>query len=239
MLQSPSFVRNQLFVDTEVQARLLWRISLYAVAAAVYFTVIVAIEQGLLYPDRRWVDVAVATIDDAIFWIPGLFLLGPIMLYDLLKITNRFAGPMYSLSREMRRLVNGEPTRELNFRDGDHWHEMADTFNDLRAEMHRLRNRNSTTQTATEAKPSAATGDDASRTDATSDEANPKEPSADADQTTADRTDTDPNDADQTGINPSGPDPSDADPSGDTTAGDDDGKSSPAQDEAAVVQLFG
>jgi hypothetical protein len=39
----------------------------------------------------------------------------------------------------MQRLVDGESVQPLNFRDGDYWIEMAETFNQIRDELIELR----------------------------------------------------------------------------------------------------
>lgn len=139
MSQSTDFVRNQLLVDTGVQAALLRRVIVYAMAALVYFLTILVIEETLLYEDRHATDVLRHTLDESIYWLPGLLMLGPLMVYDMLCLTNRFAGPMYSLRRELRRLADNESQRPLRFRDGDYWNDMAQSFNEIREELQRYR----------------------------------------------------------------------------------------------------
>lgn len=132
-------VRRMLLVDNQVQSELLRRLGIYAMSAVVYFVTVIVIEDSLVYRDRALSTVLIATLDKLIYWVPGLLLLGPIMMYDLLKVTNRFAGPMYSLHREMQRLVEHRSEREIRFRDHDYWNEMATTFNRLREELIELR----------------------------------------------------------------------------------------------------
>lgn len=139
MSKSAPFLRRHLFVDPNVQTELLRRLAIYAVAATVYFVTIVVIEQIMLHRDRAVSDILKSTLDQSIFWLPGLLMLGPLMMYDLLKVTNRFAGPMYSLRCEMRRLVDGKSRRPVRFRKSDHWNEMAISFNALRKEIIELR----------------------------------------------------------------------------------------------------
>lgn len=56
----------------------------------------------------------------------------PIILYDMTKLTNRFAGPMYRLKRAMQQAAAGEPVDDVIFRDDDYWQEIADAFNRLK-----------------------------------------------------------------------------------------------------------
>lgn len=139
MSNSSTFLRSQLLVDSVVQTELFRRILIYAATAMVYFLTIVVIEETVLHQDRSFGAVLKGTLDQSIFWLPGLLVLVPLMLYDLLKVTHRFTGPMYSLRREMKRLVDGKSKRSIHFRSDDYWNDMASTFNLLREELIELR----------------------------------------------------------------------------------------------------
>jgi hypothetical protein len=56
-------------------------------------------------------------------------LLLPLVVYDLLQVTNRFAGPIFRLRRSMRDLAQGIPVMPIRFRDGDFWQDFASDFN--------------------------------------------------------------------------------------------------------------
>ena len=135
-------VRQQLFVDPSVQGVLVRRAALYAVACTVYFVIIVVFATCMSDPDRSIMESLSIFLGEAIFWAPGLILLAPVVVYDMLKVTNRFAGPVFSLRREMQRLIDGESERPLQFRDGDTYSDLADRFNLIRAEMLDLREAN-------------------------------------------------------------------------------------------------
>ncbi|MCE9548698.1 MAG: hypothetical protein K8T25_24740 [Planctomycetia bacterium] len=55
-------------------------------------------------------------------------LLFPMFIYDSLKQSNRFVGPLMRLRRSLRELAEGKPYQPLVFRENDFWAEMA---NDL------------------------------------------------------------------------------------------------------------
>ena len=55
----------------------------------------------------------------------------PVILYDLARMSNRFAGPMLCLRRGMEQVVAGERVEAIHFRDDDYWQEFADAFNVL------------------------------------------------------------------------------------------------------------
>jgi hypothetical protein len=64
--------------------------------------------------------------------IASLLLL-PLVTFDLLRLSNRFAGPMFRLRRSLHDLAQGRPVAEVRFRHGDFWQEFADDFNTVAA----------------------------------------------------------------------------------------------------------
>lgn len=132
-------LRHKLFIDRDVQGMLLRRTALYGIACALYFTVILLLTESMSDPDESIVSALLRCLDEAIYWVPGLAILAPVVAYDILVFSNRFTGPAFRLQREMQRLVKGESERPLSFRDDDYWVEMADTFNEIRDELMELR----------------------------------------------------------------------------------------------------
>ncbi|TWU36713.1 hypothetical protein Q31b_49950 [Novipirellula aureliae] len=131
--------RKYLIADPYVQGAILRRVALYAMAAFAYYVVViffsVYISDNQTPPSERLLTF----IDDAITWLPGLLVLGPIAAYDLLTMTNRFAGPICRLRREMRLLIDNQSASELHFREHDHWSDVAEVYNELRKEVIDLR----------------------------------------------------------------------------------------------------
>ena len=68
-----------------------------------------------------------------------MILLLPVFLRDTLKMSNRFAGPMYRLRTELRNLATGQPARPIKFRKGDFWQEAAGDFNHVLGQLDRLK----------------------------------------------------------------------------------------------------
>jgi hypothetical protein len=67
-----------------------------------------------------------------------MVLMLPIFLRDMLKMTNRFAGPMYRLRLSLSSLSNGRPTSKIRFRSKDFWQEVADDFNTILGRIEEL-----------------------------------------------------------------------------------------------------
>lgn len=71
-----------------------------------------------------------------------MLLLMPVFLRDTLKMSNRFAGPMYRLRMAFKQMAAGELPGPIKFRDGDFWQEAAEDFNVVREQCESLRDEN-------------------------------------------------------------------------------------------------
>ncbi len=71
-----------------------------------------------------------------------LLLLTPIFLRDTLKMSNRFAGPMFRLRTALKKMSAGESQGPIKFRQGDFWLEAADDFNTVRSNFESLQSEN-------------------------------------------------------------------------------------------------
>lgn len=62
------------------------------------------------------------------FLVVMLFML-PAFVLDTIKLSNRFAGPIYRLRSIVREIARGGSVRRLQFRDFDFWQGLASDFN--------------------------------------------------------------------------------------------------------------
>jgi hypothetical protein len=67
----------------------------------------------------------------------SLFLL-PIVLFDVLRFSNRFTGPMVRVRRMLKRMIEGEPVPPISFREGDFWDDFAEDINGVAARLQEL-----------------------------------------------------------------------------------------------------
>ena len=135
-------LREQLLVERDVQLTLILRAMLYGAACMTYFTVIQYFTQANNRPGSPALETFLSLTDEAIYWVPGFFMLGPLMVYDMLRVTNRVAGPINVLHRELKGLNKGESGRPLRFRNDDYWDSLASEFNSAREELLSLRAEN-------------------------------------------------------------------------------------------------
>jgi hypothetical protein len=121
--------RKRLFVDPQVQGALLCRSFLYWLICVGLMTAMLACWQVFTGPPQNLPQVFAALWFN---YAPALVvsvLVLPLILFDVVRISNRFVGPVYRLRNSMRRLARGEEVRPIRFREGDFWLEFADEFN--------------------------------------------------------------------------------------------------------------
>jgi len=129
--------RKQLFVDPKVQGALILRVVLYWMVCVVTITLMLLCWRIMTGPARPFYT----HFDDMWFHFgPALvasFLLLPLVVYDIVQMSNRFCGPLFRLRRSVRALARGEHVAPISFRDGDFWPEFAQEFNTLLARVQR------------------------------------------------------------------------------------------------------
>jgi len=127
--------RTKKFIDADVQGSLARRIIFHWLLFLLVASLAAFILQVLSNPFRP----LAAHLED-IWFTHGPFLLVldfllPVFVVDSIKLSHRFAGPIYSLRRAIRDIGQGKPARKLKFRRHDFWHEIAEDYNVM---LHRL-----------------------------------------------------------------------------------------------------
>ncbi len=132
-MSSNKSLRKQLFVDPKVQGALVWRSILYWCVCLATVTLMLLCWRILTGPARLFYY----HFDDMWFYygpalIASLVML-PLVVIDIVRLSNRFTGPMLRLRRSMRALTRGEHVAPIRFRDNDFWQEFAEEFNAVAA----------------------------------------------------------------------------------------------------------
>jgi hypothetical protein len=121
--------RTKHFIDSRVQGALAHRIIVHWLIFLAVGSLVAFILQVLSNPFR-----SLASHAQDMWWTHGPFLLVllfllPVFVVDTIKLSHRFAGPIYALRRALRELAQGEKPRKLKFRKRDFWHGLADDYN--------------------------------------------------------------------------------------------------------------
>lgn len=130
--------RQKLFVDAAVQGALIGRVIFYWVTCLITITLMLLCWQIATGPARLFY-----THMEELWFHNGpalvaSFLLLPMVIVDLLRLSNRFVGPLVRLRRGWSSLAQGEPVLPIHFRKGDYWQEFADHFNATSARIQDL-----------------------------------------------------------------------------------------------------
>ena len=127
-------MRKRLFVHPKAQGALVVRVLLYWIVCLITITLMLLCWSVLRTPRMFYTH-----LDDMWFhYGPAMvasFLLLPMVVVDIIRLSNRFAGPLLRLRRSMRALARGEHVKPIHFREGDFWQEFADEFNALLARV--------------------------------------------------------------------------------------------------------
>ena len=136
LLNSPGHLamRNQRrrhFIDKTVQGMLIGRIMVHWLTFLLSSFVILYVWQFLLSGDPQrpfsphMREVAESFVPVAVVFICLL----PASIWDTVKFSHRFVGPIYRLRKSMQGIAGGEPLRPVKLRQGDFWKGTADDFN--------------------------------------------------------------------------------------------------------------
>jgi hypothetical protein len=130
--------RTKHFVDSCVQGTLARRIIVHWLVFLAVGSLVAFILQVLSNPFR---PLAAHAQDmwrtHGPFLLVLVFLL-PVFVMDTVKLSHRFAGPIYSLRRAIREITQGKKPRQLKFRKRDFWHDLANDYNEMLVKLELL-----------------------------------------------------------------------------------------------------
>lgn len=123
--------RKKKFVDPQVQGALVRRLVVHWLAFVGVAGVVAFFLQVLSNPLQPFSEHL-----QQIWWSHGPFLIVmlfmlPVFVLDTIKLSHRFAGPIYRLRQCIRGIAEGGPVPRLKFRDFDFWHGLAEDFNKM------------------------------------------------------------------------------------------------------------
>lgn len=122
--------RQRVWIDNQVQGVLVGRVILYWSGILLYFGLSLGICQWQQNPEWVLRDHLQAMLDQLWPCLLMLLLL-PLVICDIVRLSNRFVGPVYRLRMHLERLRENSNTYPLNFRDDDYWLQLAEPINEL------------------------------------------------------------------------------------------------------------
>jgi hypothetical protein len=127
------WLRRRIFVDYRVQAALVVRVVLYWMLCLLTMAMLL-LAWGLFTGPLRPMNVRLTELwaQFGIVAMASLMLL-PAVIFDVVKMSNRFVGPVFRLRQSMHDLAERMPVSAIGFREGDFWQEFARDFNTIAA----------------------------------------------------------------------------------------------------------
>jgi methyl-accepting chemotaxis protein len=129
--------RRKALIDPEVQGGVLRKIAIHWVLFFICNAVALMIWIRLFeQPDADWSQTFGDTLRRFLpFFVITLALI-PAFVWDTLKLTNRFAGPIHRLRVALADASSGNAVTPLQFRTNDFWKEIAHNFNTVMERCH-------------------------------------------------------------------------------------------------------
>ena len=115
--------RWRLFADPKVQGGLCIRVTIYWIVCQVVFAGTIC---GFDWLTQGSEKEGIHFLFQG-FVVSSMFL--PLVLFDLLTFSNRFAGPVWNFRNKMQKLADGEQVADVKFRPGDFYEDLMNNFN--------------------------------------------------------------------------------------------------------------
>jgi hypothetical protein len=129
------FKRTRLWIDPPLQTQLLLRLTVHLLACSLVLFHIAFLYEVLAYlPDV--LSRGVLTFYTA-FWVRllpllvALVIVLPLFLYDMIKFSHRFAGPLYRFRKTVETMAAGKQVEPIKIRKRDFLHNWVPAFNTL------------------------------------------------------------------------------------------------------------
>ena len=139
--------RHRYLVDSKVQWALIRRLLMHW-SLALLSLIGISVFVQLLYraEGRTFSEAFILSFRMQLPLLGIMFMLMPVFVWDMVKLSHRFAGPMLRLRGVINELAHGGEAPPIRFRPNDFWQETADDFNmfygryaELRQEAETLR----------------------------------------------------------------------------------------------------
>ena len=135
--------RSRILIDPQVQWSLALRVLLHWGMLVVCLLMVNTVITLLMMAGQRPLTGALGdAMRDQVPLLLVLLVLVPVFVRDTMKMSNRFAGPMYRIRTGLTALNRGEKTKPIKLRDRDFWQPVADDFNGVLKQVEELKAEN-------------------------------------------------------------------------------------------------
>ena len=135
--------RTRILVDPPVQWAIARRIMLHwSLLLVCLLSISIMVRLMVSAGEMPFTESLIAAVkaQGPVFFV--MFVLMPVFIRDTLKLSNRFAGPMFRLRTVLSEIAGGGEGQNIKFRTGDFWQEAAGDFNQVLEQLNDLKARN-------------------------------------------------------------------------------------------------
>lgn len=132
------FLRQKVWIDRPVQGALVQRVLLYWFCGLVYIGLSTACFQYYQNPDWSIGEHFSALFTQFGPWLPSFVLMLPLVIFDIVRLSNQFVGPVYRLKSHLNAITENANCRPMTFRDGDYWQDLVVPINTLQLQLLQL-----------------------------------------------------------------------------------------------------
>jgi sensor histidine kinase YesM len=132
------FKRSRLLVEPSVQISLVRHVVFYWLCTVMTLELLNLSRQIAIGPERAsfWAYLFNEDLLQALIRLGiGSLLVLPLVIWDMLKLSNRFAGPIYRMRRTLRSVAASGNVENVRLRDGDFWADFAEELNAALAQL--------------------------------------------------------------------------------------------------------
>jgi methyl-accepting chemotaxis protein len=123
-------LRGRVYIDRHVQGALAKRVLLHwFMFFAAFAVAILAIQYLVGKPSMSLRELLVEAWHNHGILLVLMAAMLPSFVWDTIRFSNRFAGPIYRFKRSMSELAAGDNPEPMKFRDNDFWSELSEDFN--------------------------------------------------------------------------------------------------------------
>lgn len=121
--------RKKVHADEAIQGELLFRAIVYWFFCVTVISLLVFACSILSGPPRPFGQVVRESLIAGAPVVFGAVILLPVVLIDVLRVSNRFVGPIHQVKNVLRQVVQGQPSDRVYLREGDFWQSLANDTN--------------------------------------------------------------------------------------------------------------
>lgn len=128
-------LRQKIWVDGKIQGIIVGRILIYWSATMMFFGLGLAVTQVCDHPNWSYSEHISNWLATAIPWAPSIFLLLPLVVYDLVRTTHAFTGPINRVRQQLAKMAQNPNCTPLMLREDDYLHELIVPLNSLQHQI--------------------------------------------------------------------------------------------------------